>query len=251
MIVKTSLIAAGFVLASGGAFATEFGNVISSTPVTGSVPVSQQQCVDQQQVVPRGTTRGGAVAGAIIGGVAGNAMGAGRGAATAIGAVTGAIIGNGIEAANTPPATVPVRTCGAVTAYQNQVIGYDVVYEYNGQTYSARVAQPPGARIALQVMPADAQAPGVDAPPPAAPPVAVYSQPVSPYPPTLPTRHRTPTCHTPSCGRTATFPIPTTTPGPEPWSVRGGVGAAATGTDRAVCFGITCWRLLLRTPLRG
>jgi hypothetical protein len=76
-----------------------------------------------------------------------------------------------------------VRTCGAVTAYQNQVIGYDVVYEYNGQTYSARVAQPPGARIALQVMPADAQAPGVDAPPPAAPPVAVYSQPVSPYPP--------------------------------------------------------------------
>jgi uncharacterized protein YcfJ len=189
MIAKTSLFAAGLALASSGALATEYGNVISSTPITASVPVSQQQCVDQQQVVPRGTTGGGAVAGAIVGGVAGSALGAGRAGAAAIGAVTGAIVGNGIEAANTPPVTVPVRTCGTGTSYENQIVGYDVVYEYNGQNYHARVANPPGDRIALHVVPADAQVqaqeapPQAGAPPVAAPPVAAYPQPVAPaYP---------------------------------------------------------------------
>jgi uncharacterized protein YcfJ len=190
MTHKPSLMAAGLALASCGAFATEYGHVISSTPVTAQVPVSHQQCVDQQQVVPQGTTGGGAVAGAIIGGLAGHAIGygAGRAAATAVGAVTGAVVGNGIEAANTPPVTVPVRTCGPGTSYQEQVVGYDVAYEYNGQTYHARLANPPGDQIALHVAPVDALAPGAEAPyPPAAPvapgapaaPVAVY--PAVPY----------------------------------------------------------------------
>ena len=36
-------------------------------------------------------------------------------------------------------------------SYENRVIGYDVVYEYNGQRYEARAPSDPGARIPLRV----------------------------------------------------------------------------------------------------
>ncbi|MFM8900609.1 MAG: hypothetical protein ACKOF9_11790 [Burkholderiales bacterium] len=79
--VTAALLACGALL-SGCATAqqhTEYGTVVSSTPVLAPLNVPQQQCVDQpQSVAPRGSiSGGGAVAGAVIGGLIGSTMGGG------------------------------------------------------------------------------------------------------------------------------------------------------------------------------
>ena len=157
--VKLTLLPLALAAASGSALATEYGSVISSTPVYGQVAVPQQQCWDEQQVVRQGGTGAGALAGAIIGGVAGNAIGAGMGraAATGLGVVLGAAIGDQTEANAHPPVANTVRRCQTVSQYESRPVGYDVVYEYNGQRYTTRMAQPPGDRIALNISPAAPQ----------------------------------------------------------------------------------------------
>ena len=163
------------------AHAAEMATVISSTPVTASVPVARQVCSDGQQVVQQAPSGAGAVLGAIAGGVIGHNLGGGfgRAAATGVGAVTGAVVGNQVEANANPPAVVPVRSCQTVRAYENRVVGYDVMYEYAGQRYSTRMARDPGQQFAVSVQPAENGAPALPAPvatDPAPPPVA-YDQP--------------------------------------------------------------------------
>jgi hypothetical protein len=43
-----------------------------------------------------------------------------------------------------------------VSAYENRMVGYDVVYEYAGRRYTTRMARDPGAEIAIDVRPSDA-----------------------------------------------------------------------------------------------
>jgi uncharacterized protein YcfJ len=175
---KTPMILSAALLgACGVAHATEYGTVISSTPVVGQVAVPQQQCYDEQQMVQqRNGGGGGALVGALIGGVIGNQFGTGMGkaAATGLGVVAGAALGDQAEAANSPPATTVVRRCQNVSRYENRPMGYDVVYEYNGQRYSTRMAQDPGARIALDVTVAPAGG-GAPVGPPSSLPPPVYS----------------------------------------------------------------------------
>jgi len=159
LIMKTRIpllipfVAAGLASVCSAALATEYGNVVSSTPVTAQVAVPQQSCQNVTQVRAPETSGGGAVAGALIGGLAGNAIGggAGRALATGLGVVAGAITGNNIEAANTPPQQVNSLVCQNGASYVNRVIGYDVTYDYQGQRYQARVPQDPGERIAVNV----------------------------------------------------------------------------------------------------
>lgn len=149
------------------AHATEYARVISSTPVTAQVAVPQTVCNNEQQYVRPATTGGGAVLGAIIGGVVGNTIGhgMGRAVATGVGAVAGSAIGNRVEANSYPPGEMTVQRCQPVSAYENRTVGYDVVYEYAGQRYTTRLANDPGARLAIDIAPAAAAAPA--APPPA------------------------------------------------------------------------------------
>ena len=167
-----------------GAWATEYATVVSSTPVTASVPVARQECTEGQQLVQQQPSGAGALLGAIAGGVIGHNVGGGigRAAATGVGAVAGSVIGNQVEANATPPAEVPVRRCRTVTRYENRVAGYDVMYEYAGQRYSTRMARDPGQQLAISVQPSQASGANVPAPvyaeatPEAAPPV--YYEPV-------------------------------------------------------------------------
>jgi uncharacterized protein YcfJ len=181
--MKTATLAlfATVMAASGGmAQATEYGVVMASTPVMGQLAMPQQQCVDQPVAVQPPSSGGGAVLGALVGGIVGNSLGHGfgRAAATGLGVVAGAAIGDRTEAANTPPVVSSVRQCQTVTSYQTQVIGYDVIYDYNGQRYSARLPQDPGPRIALNV----AVTP-VGASPVAAAPIVVSGPPQIVYDP--------------------------------------------------------------------
>ena len=156
---STALAAAAVALlgTAGLARAAEYATVISATPVTGSVNVPRQQCADVQRVVQPQPSGGGALVGAIIGGVIGNQFGhgAGRALATGGGIIAGSALGNQAEMSNNPPQTVASRDCRTVGAYENRVVGYDVVYEYHGQRYTTRMASDPGPRLAIDVRPAD------------------------------------------------------------------------------------------------
>ncbi|HWH83387.1 MAG TPA: glycine zipper 2TM domain-containing protein [Burkholderiaceae bacterium] len=160
------------------AFAVEYATVVSSTPVTASVPVRRQVCADAEQVVQQAPSGAGAVLGAIAGGVLGNSVGGGfgRAAATGAGVVAGSMIGNQVEANSTPATAVPVRRCQLQTTREERVVGYDVMYDYAGQRYSTRMARDPGQRFAVSVQPADASGSALPAPATAgAVPPAVYS----------------------------------------------------------------------------
>jgi uncharacterized protein YcfJ len=162
--MKLSVCAAAAAALFGGAgvaSAAEYASVISATPVNGSVPVPRQVCADGQQVVQQPPSGVGALVGAIAGGVIGNHFGSGVGrtVATGVGAVAGGVIGNQVEANANPATAVPVRNCRTVTQYENRAVGYDVVYEYNGQRYTTRTASDPGPLLAIDVRPSGDGAP--------------------------------------------------------------------------------------------
>jgi uncharacterized protein YcfJ len=155
--VAAACVAAVFGLAA-SASAAEYAKVVSATPVSSSVAVPRQECAEGQQVVQQQPSGAGALIGAIAGGVLGNQIGHGfgRAAATGVGVVAGSAIGNNVEANANPPTTVPVQRCRTVSSYQNRVVGYDVVYEYNGQRYTTRLPNDPGPRLAIDIRPAGA-----------------------------------------------------------------------------------------------
>lgn len=154
LVVATSL---GAAFAGTTAFAADYATVVSSTPVTAQVPVARQVCSQGQQYVQQAPSGAGALIGAIAGGLVGNSVGGGfgRAAATGIGAVAGSVIGNQVEANTNPVTEVPVQRCQVVNRYETRTVGYDVVYDYAGQRYSARMASDPGTRFAVNVQPAD------------------------------------------------------------------------------------------------
>ncbi len=157
--------------AAAPAQAADYANVVSSTPITRQLNVPHEQCADQPVAMPAPTTGAGAVVGGILGGLAGNAIGAGAGRAlaTGIGAVAGAVAGNQVEAYDQPPAYGAMTTCSTRYSLESQVIGYDVVYQYNGQQYRTRLPQDPGDRLAISVRP---EAATFDAPHPPRPDAA-------------------------------------------------------------------------------
>ena len=166
---------------SSGAWATEYGTVLSSTPVITSVPVVQRQCVEEQVLYPQPRSGAGALLGAIAGAAVGNQIGggSGRAVATGIGLVLGSQIGDRVEAGNADPVASTVQRCRNVSTYEQRTVGYDVVYEYLGQRRSARLAQDPGAYIALDVSVSPA---GRSAPPQSSLPPAMYSDEYQPPP---------------------------------------------------------------------
>ena len=159
----------------GLAQAQEVGQVLSRTAVYQQVAVPRQSCI--QTATPNAPTTGaGAVSGAVTGAVLGTIVGDGRGAGALLGAVGGAIVGDRAESnANSQPVT----TCTTQTVTENRLVGYSVVYEYAGKTYSVQLPQDPGPTIPLQITPAGMQPPIAQTPPAAAvasQPAVVYAQ---------------------------------------------------------------------------
>ena len=160
MMTRTRIVLAAAAVAalgiSGIAHAAEYARVVSARPVSESVSVPRQECVNSQQLVQQQPSGGGAVVGALVGGLLGNQFGHGfgRAAATGAGAVAGAAVGNSVEVGANPPVAVPTQQCRTVTGQENRVVAYDVVYEYHGQRYSTRLPEDPGPRLAVDVRPA-------------------------------------------------------------------------------------------------
>jgi uncharacterized protein YcfJ len=181
MPVKVAV--AALCCAATGAWATEYGTVVSSTPVLASVPVAQQQCFDEPVVNQRPNSGAGALLGAVAGAAVGNSVGAGAGRAlaTGIGMVTGAVIGDQVQANGSPPITTTVQRCRSVTRYEYRTAGYDVVFDFQGVRRSVRLAQDPGDRVALEFSVAPVGGQTQSRKPPSLPPPVYGSSPAVTY----------------------------------------------------------------------
>lgn len=147
----------------------DYAPVTAVTPVYNDIQVLEPrtQCWDQtvtyQQPSP---------AGAIIGGLIGAAVGrdaargyrhgwgrhshyhrGNKGAGMVAGAAVGAAIGNAISRHNAPVQYGTEQRCQVVEQVntRRELVGYDVNYQYNGQTYLIRTNQHPGDRIRVRV----------------------------------------------------------------------------------------------------
>ena len=125
-----------------------YAQVLRATPVHGTVRVRvpEQRCERDG-----GDPTGGTVAGALIGGALGHQAGKGDGrkAATVAGAVVGGAIGRRVDR-NNGSAGTRCRTV-EVERDEQRVIGYDVEYQYKGDTYMSRVGYDPGSRLRIRV----------------------------------------------------------------------------------------------------
>ena len=164
----------------------EMARVVSSTPVTQQIAIPQQICTNSQVLVQAPKSGAGAAMGAIAGGAIGSQIGGGAGKALAIGAgvIGGAILGDRIEAQPAPVAQ-PVTSCAQQIRYENQVVAYNVVYEYAGRQYSTQTTTPPGEWMPVQISPVGSAPMQVVTTPPAPPPVVVTQPVITQYPPVI------------------------------------------------------------------
>lgn len=151
--MKRWTLIAGLALLAAPVAAQDYGRVLASTPVVQQVGTPQQMCSAQQIVTQAPRTGAGAVVGAMAGGTLGHGLGggSGRALATAVGVVGGAVVGDQMEGRATQVQTV--RSCTTQVVYESRTVGYDVVYEFAGQQYAARMPYDPGPTVALQASP--------------------------------------------------------------------------------------------------
>ena len=156
MIAAMGLAALPLAQAQGTDF-EDFGRVVRVQPRVEQIRMPRQECRTDYVQVPVQQERGagGGIVGGIVGGLLGNQVGSGSGrvAATAAGAIAGAMVGDRAENNNRPQGVQEqaVRQCSNVDAYESRTSGYDVTYEYRGQTYTTLMNRDPGNRVRLRV----------------------------------------------------------------------------------------------------
>jgi len=163
------------------------GQVISRTALFQQVAVPGQACAITPVTVQAPKSGAGALMGAIAGAAVGSQIGGGQGQvlATMAGLMGGAILGDNIEKP-APVQTSNQTTCTPQTAYENRLVGYQVVYEYAGKQYTTQLPQDPGPTLTLQVSPAMmANAPLATAPVNAPAPTVINQPQVIYAPPTV------------------------------------------------------------------
>ncbi|MBQ5949687.1 glycine zipper 2TM domain-containing protein [Massilia sp. ST3] len=138
----------------------DFGRVVRVQPRVEQIRTPRQECRTEYVQVPtqqqeRG--QGGSIVGGIAGALLGSQVGSGNGkvAAAAAGAIAGAMVGDRVEnnGRNVAPGVQEqaVRQCRTVEAVESRTNGYDVTYEYRGQTYTTLMSRDPGNRVRLRV----------------------------------------------------------------------------------------------------
>ena len=162
---------------------SDVAQVISSTPVYERVATPQRECWTEQVTAyeERRTVRpgqevyqesrpsgAGTLLGAIVGGAIGHQFGnssGGRDRGTAAGAIIGGLIGADAERnsggyvrtsrdvveVDRVPVSRDVQRCRNTSQYRDEIVGYDVRYNYNGREYTTRLAQDPGPTLTVDV----------------------------------------------------------------------------------------------------
>lgn len=136
----------------------KYARVLSVTPVR-QAAAPQQVCHDEvvttHKPVQDTHQVAGTAIGAVAGGLLGNQVGGGKGRtlATVAGAVGGGYAGHEIQANHQANATQQTTQRRCTTVQGNggdQVVAYDVSYEYNGVTRTARMDHDPGDKLQIQ-----------------------------------------------------------------------------------------------------
>jgi uncharacterized protein YcfJ len=130
----------------------EYGRVIDSRPVYASGD-RREECWNpraghyEERRDTHDSNVNGTVAGAVIGGVVGHQVDSGAGG-TIGGALLGGLIGNQVDKSHNsnPQNDLDYSRCRVVGG-GNNLLGYDVRYEYRGQQYTARLDHEPPQRL--------------------------------------------------------------------------------------------------------
>ena len=141
----------------------DMAKVVDVDPVYRTVEITrpERHCWDEDvdHYHPARGTYAGTVLGGIIGGVVGNAMShgshRGRDAATVAGALLGSAIGHDASRDRDGGyyTTSTERRCEVThkTTYEEELVGYDVTYRYNGRLFTTRTQEHPGKRIPVMI----------------------------------------------------------------------------------------------------
>lgn len=162
MNMPAKLIATALALAAlPAAHAVEFEDTARVTrvqPRMEQISRPREECRTEYVQTPVQPQRSpaGSIIGGIAGAVLGNQVGDGNGrvAATAAGAIAGTVIGDRVANQNAPQGRVQeqaVRQCRMVEAYETRTVGYDVTYDYRGQSYTSTMSYDPGQRLRVRV----------------------------------------------------------------------------------------------------
>ena len=159
-LVTVTLFANSTVIKAEDNYHYDYATVMQSKPVYRIVEMSrlQQQCKDEEVVYQqsRRKSSGNSLVGGILGAAVGHALGhrsKHRTGATIAGAIVGASI------ADDNPRVVTQRrgiqnNCKMVPTRweEERIIGYNVVYRYNGRTFETRLPFEPGDSLKIRVM---------------------------------------------------------------------------------------------------
>ncbi len=136
----------------------QYARVISVDPVRKTVNNPKQVCHDEvvtNTAPPKDQHQiAGTAIGAVAGGLLGNQVGGGKGKtlATVAGAVGGGYAGKKIQERNQKGQVTSTteKRCETVNNSTTKIVGYDVRYEFNGVTRTARMDHDPGDRVQVQ-----------------------------------------------------------------------------------------------------
>ncbi|MGA1071934.1 MAG: glycine zipper 2TM domain-containing protein [Pseudohongiellaceae bacterium] len=138
--------------------------VVSAQPVyqLAQIETPQERCVEERILVDRARRQSSGtpiIVSTIIGGAIGNAVGNNK-SSKRVGAVLGAVLGNSVGRDIARQSQSPdtrhyqiVERCETVfvSHEEERLLGYDVIYLFNGQQYSVRMAQDPGSQMKVRV----------------------------------------------------------------------------------------------------
>ena len=138
--------------------------VVSAHPVyqLAQIETPQERCVEERVLVDRAKRQSSGtpiIVSTIIGGAIGNAVGNNK-SSKRVGAVLGAVLGNSVgrdiarqsQSSDTRQYQI-VERCETVfvSHEEERLLGYDVIYLFNEQQYSVRMAQDPGSQMKVRV----------------------------------------------------------------------------------------------------
>ena len=166
-VIKGSILGLCLLVVSGTALAQssyELVAVISAQPVyqLTRIETPQERCVEERVVIERRNQQASGtpiIVSTIIGGALGNAVGNNK-SSRRVGAVLGAVLGNSVgrdiarqsQSSDTREYQT-VERCETVfvSHEEERLLGYDVIYQFNGQQYSVRTEQDPGSQMKVRV----------------------------------------------------------------------------------------------------
>jgi len=162
-VVGAALATAGMVIAGKALTRPEHGDVVRVHPRIEQVSTPREVCRDvtsTRHVRREDNLNNGTLIGALVGGAVGNRHGgSNRDAATVLGAVAGGFAGREIDRrkVRSEPVTQTTRRCNTVADVQEEIAGYDVTYEVDGERRTVLMDRDPGDRVRLAEVDAIAQ----------------------------------------------------------------------------------------------